>query len=152
MCAVIVGYNGFFVPEAEPVTIIQSEQTNNENSLTSDDEISTSKVLSDSNASNNANDDKVIDKNSEEKSKSVLSNNVSDENRTSKYKSNLVNINTATESELSDNLKGIGNVMAKRIVEYRDKNGGFSSIEEIKNVKGIGEKLFDKIKDYITVK
>ena len=62
-----------------------------------------------------------------------------------------ININTATEDELKDNLDGVGSAIAKRIVEYRDYNGGFSSVDEIKNVSGIGDKMFEKIKDSICV-
>ena len=63
---------------------------------------------------------------------------------------NLVNINTATQSEL-ETLTGIGEVKAKAIIEYRSSNGNFTSIEEIMNVSGIGDAVFAKIKDYITV-
>lgn len=61
----------------------------------------------------------------------------------------LININTATAEELQQ-LNGIGPVIAERIVEYA-QTLGFKSIEEIKNVKGIGEKKFEAIKDKITV-
>ncbi len=61
------------------------------------------------------------------------------------------NINTATEEELDENLPGIGPVIAKRIVEYRETYGAFATIEEIQEVSGIGEKLFDRIKGSITV-
>lgn len=60
-----------------------------------------------------------------------------------------VNINTASESEL-DSLPGIGEVTAKKIIDYRNENGKFSTIEDIKNVKGIGDNKFDDIKDSIT--
>ncbi len=63
--------------------------------------------------------------------------------------SKLININTASSNEL-DSLPGIGPVYAERIVEYR-KRTLFRSVEEIKNIEGIGEKTFEKIKDYITV-
>lgn len=62
----------------------------------------------------------------------------------------LVNINTADESKLSS-LEGIGQSKAKAIIEYRTKNGKFKTIEDIKNVSGIGESAYNKIKDYITV-
>ena len=42
--------------------------------------------------------------------------------------------------------------MAKRIIEYRETNGGFYSIEELMNIKGIGEKRFEKLKNSVTVK
>ena len=62
----------------------------------------------------------------------------------------VININTATLSELQ-NINGIGEVKAQSIIDYREKNGGFKSIEEIKNVDGIGSKTFEKIKDQISI-
>lgn len=62
----------------------------------------------------------------------------------------LININTADEKELQS-IRGVGPVIAGRIVEYRTQNGAFNSIEEIKKVRGIGEKTFEKMKDSITV-
>lgn len=64
-------------------------------------------------------------------------------------KSNLVNINTATVAELTT-VSGIGESRALAIIAYREKNGNFSSIEEIKKVDGIKDGLFSKIKDKIT--
>lgn len=63
---------------------------------------------------------------------------------------NKMNINTATAKEL-DALPGIGPAMAKRIEEYRSQKGPFTSVEGIKGVKGIGDGLFKKIKDKITI-
>lgn len=64
--------------------------------------------------------------------------------------SGKVNINTCSKSDLVG-LPGIGDVIADRIIEYRSTNK-FSTIEDIKNVSGIGEKKFESIKDLITVK
>ena len=61
------------------------------------------------------------------------------------------NINKANEEELL-NLPGIGTELASRIVTYRQQNGKFSSIEEIKNVSGIGDSKYEKIKDLISIK
>ena len=62
----------------------------------------------------------------------------------------LVNINTASVQELTT-LTGIGESRAQAIVEYREANGFFKSIDGIKNVTGIKDGLFEKIKDKITV-
>ena len=61
-----------------------------------------------------------------------------------------VNINTATVKEL-DSLPGIGPTMAKRIDEYRQSKGAFTSIEDIKHVKGISDGVFKKLRDKITI-
>ncbi|GAW92392.1 helix-hairpin-helix domain-containing protein [Calderihabitans maritimus] len=65
--------------------------------------------------------------------------------------SRKININTAGVEEL-DQLPGIGKVYAQRIVDYREENGKFQSIEDIQKVSGIGPATFAKIKDLITVK
>lgn len=61
-----------------------------------------------------------------------------------------ININTADINKLTE-LDGIGESKAKTIIEYRTTNGLFKNIEDIKNISGIGESLYNKIKDKITV-
>lgn len=61
-----------------------------------------------------------------------------------------ININTATIDELKT-LPGIGESKAKNIINYRDKNGNFTNTEELKEVEGIGNSIYDQIKDYITI-
>jgi len=68
----------------------------------------------------------------------------------SENNSDLININTATSEELQK-LPRVGPATAKNIIEYREKNGGFKNIDEIKNVPRIGEKTFEKFKDKIKV-
>ncbi len=61
-----------------------------------------------------------------------------------------VNINTAGVDELVT-LPGIGKAYAERIVEYRQKNGPFKKVEDVLNVRGIGEKTFERIRDRLTI-
>ena len=62
-----------------------------------------------------------------------------------------VNINTASAATLADCLSGIGTSKAQNIIKYREDHGGFKSIEEIQEVRGIGPKTFEKLKDQITI-
>lgn len=62
----------------------------------------------------------------------------------------IVNINTATQTEL-ETLPGIGPSLALKIINYRKQNGKFSSIDEIKNVSGIGDSKFNDLKPYISI-
>lgn len=62
----------------------------------------------------------------------------------------LISINQATLKELMT-LPGIGEAKAKNIIEYRTTNGEFTNIEDIKNVTGIGDAIYDQIKSYITI-
>ena len=73
-----------------------------------------------------------------------------DKNESTDTPSGKVNINTAS-SETLQTLDGIGEAKAKAIIEYRDKNGDFKNIEDIKNVSGIGDSIYEKIKNNITV-
>lgn len=67
------------------------------------------------------------------------------------YSEEKIDLNNATDKELK-RLPGVGNEIARRIIEYRELKGGFKSVEELKNIKGIGEKRFNSIKDLIVIK
>lgn len=73
------------------------------------------------------------------------------ENQQGDDKQSSININTATVEELTE-LPGIGEATANKIIEYRKQNGKFETIEELKNVAGIGNSKFENIKDKIKVK
>lgn len=63
----------------------------------------------------------------------------------------LIDINTASAAEL-ESLPGIGPTLAGRIVRYRDEEGPFSTVEELMNVQGIGERTLDRVRGLITVR
>lgn len=96
--------------------------------------------------------DEVIDTN-KVNDENEINNNIESEptsQEKEKIDTNKIDINTATLSEL-DSLPGFGEVTAQKIIEYRDENSKFNSIEEIKNIKGIGDKKFNNVKEYICV-
>jgi competence protein ComEA len=61
-----------------------------------------------------------------------------------------INLNTATAQQL-ETIPGVGAKMAERIIDYRQKNGGFKKVEDLMNISGVGEKSFLKMKPLITV-
>lgn len=77
-------------------------------------------------------------------------NNFLEDGRKSRNNSGKVNINEASKEELKS-VPGIGDVTAQKIIEYRESNNGFNSVEDIKKVDRIGEKTFEKLKDKIDV-
>jgi competence protein ComEA len=66
-----------------------------------------------------------------------------------KAKAALVDVNTASAAEL-EKLPGVGPALAKRIVEFRDKNGPFQNVDELLKVQGIGEKSLARFRDLVT--
>lgn len=90
---------------------------------------------------NEQNSEELIDNESNEIRKEATQNEDSN---------NLININTATSEELQ-RLPGIGEAKANKIIEYRNATGSFNTIDDIKNVSGISDNLFEKIKDLIIV-
>ena len=84
----------------------------------------------------------------EEETNTSNNESVKEESKTEEI--SIVNINTASIEEL-DSLPGIGSSKAQNIIDYRNINGKFGSIEEILNVNGIGTAIYEQIKTYITV-
>ena len=75
---------------------------------------------------------------------------VSSHSVSSSVQNDMVNINNANTQQLQT-LKGVGPAMAQKIIDYRNENGPFKTIDDLKNVSGIGEKTFDKLKEKISV-
>ena len=88
---------------------------------------------------------------SDTSSSSIIDNSYNISNNTGSTKSTKININKATEAEL-ETIPGIGPSTALKIITYRNENGKFKSIEDIKNISGIGNAKYEKLKDYITIK
>lgn len=128
VCAVVIGYNAFYVPDA---AVAWARESSVPGAAPSGGEytprpVSPSAVPPASSAA-------------ETKERSAAP-----------EKGGKIDINSATAGELSDGLPGIGETLAERIVAYRERNGPFRSIEEIGNVEGIGEKKYEAIRDLIT--
>ena len=82
---------------------------------------------------------------------SISQSSISLNRNTNNITNNKININTATQTQL-ETIPWIGPSTALKIINYRKENGNFSSIEDIKNVSGIGENKYEKIKNYISIK
>ena len=93
--------------------------------------------------------DQVEDIEDDELASQNASNEVIQQNDDQKS-TNLININTASQEKLEE-LPGIGSSIATKIITYREKNGKFKNIEDIKNVSGIGDAKYDTIKNYICI-
>ena len=81
----------------------------------------------------------------------IINNSSNVSSNTASSKSTKININKATQAEL-ETIPGIGPSTALKIVTYRNENGKFKSIEDVKNVSGIGDSKYEKMKDYIAIK
>lgn len=85
-----------------------------------------------------------------DKKQSVVTNTKTEGNEINTSSNNKISINTASKEELM-NLTGIGEAKADNIINYRIEHGNFKDINELKNVNGIGESIFSKIKDNIVL-
>ena len=121
---------------------VASKTTTSSSSNQKTQEVKSNEQTTKINANNDNQEVKVEDYNNETANELYLPEN--DEN------TSLVNINTAS-SEALQTLPSIGEAKADKIIAYREENGLFKTIEDIKNVSGIGDSLYEKIKDYITV-
>ncbi|PTH23777.1 hypothetical protein BU600_07100 [Staphylococcus arlettae] len=82
--------------------------------------------------------------------KGEITTNIATQFKTDKSNQQQVNLNTATEEELK-NVNGIGPAKAQAIIEYRTNNGPFESVEQLKEIRGIGDKTFERLQSEFTV-
>ncbi len=75
---------------------------------------------------------------------------IADENLRKLADGETINLNSATKEELM-RIDGIGEVLATRVIGYREKIGVFRDVNQIKNVEGIGDKMFESIKKYLSI-
>ncbi len=126
------------VKEKTPLEYTASSLPNKNNSSSSSNNSSNSNNSGNSNNSNNS-------------SNNSNNSNNSSNNNSKKSNNGIININTASKEELMT-LSGIGEAKAKSIIDYRETHNGFKSIEEIKNIVGIKDSIYNKVKDSISVK
>lgn len=140
LCVAVSLLGAWDAPELSPVGIIYSSTTGLSGAVSSYDTADIT-VSSADTAVSTATTSKEIQKTKETQET---------KEKTEYSHTQIVNINTADQKQL-EALPGIGQVIAARIIEYRETHGGFDTIEEIKNVSGIGEKRFADIQNLITV-
>ncbi len=141
LCAVIIGYNAFYVPEAdllEPVAVADPSSAESAPAEKSGEAYVPAPAGSRAETSAAPVPSKPA--------APVLSSR-SPEGETK----GKINLNTATARELSDGLDGIGEALAARIVAYREQHGAFRAVDELKNVPGIGDKKLEAIRGSVTV-
>ena len=154
LCASVVFHSMFYVKEPDIPAVVRID-TNSED-LNCED-----KIEEDSEKNQNCSRKKLEQKNSKNKEE-VSKDQKNSENKDSENEDEInqdqeeqnskkININTATEEELAGNLPGVGKSTAKLIVDKREELGGFSDIAQLKSVKGIGKKKFEKIENFICV-
>ena len=142
LCAVIIGYNAFYVPDASMTELRISEDSSSSASGAVSGEEYVPKSVS-SRSSGTAASLPV--------SSTAAARPSSAFGKASSLPPGKINLNTATVQQLSDGLKGVGDALAQRIVAYREQHGKFQSVDELKNVSGIGEKKLEEIRGSVTV-
>ena len=141
LCAVIIGYNAFYVPDASMAELRVSADSSSTSPGASSGEAYVPKSVS-SGSSGPA---------TSFPASSAAARPSSASGKTSALPSGKINLNTATAQQLSDGLKGVGDALAQRIIAYREQHGKFRSVDELKNVSGIGEKKLEAIRGSVTV-
>lgn len=155
LCAAVIGYNAFFVPEISLPTVIYVENPSSQAAPEKKDALSVA-------VSQNSVSGDAIEESSEstpaedapatgpDEVDSAATTQQSETSAQTAPQSGRININTSSVEELCT-LPGVGEATAAKIIEYREQNGGFVSIEELMEVSGIGEKKFEAVKDSICV-
>lgn len=151
LCAVIVGYNAFYVPDASVSELTVSVDPSSSSAVSSSEEYTASSIPPAVSSGVLPGGAVLSSVSPAEHSSSVPSTSNTPKQATGKTTGGKININTASAQQLSDGLSGIGETIAQRIVAYREQHGPFKSIDGLKNVNGIGDKKFADIRAFVTV-
>ena len=139
LCAVIIGYNAFYVPDASMAELrVSVDSSSNMPGASSGEEYVPKSVSSSAGLTVSHPASSAAARPSSASGKTSMP-------------TGKINLNTATAQQLSDGLKGVGDALAQRIVAYREQHGKFRSVDELKNVSGIGEKKLEAIRGSVTV-
>lgn len=142
LCAVIIGYNAFYVPDASMAELrVSADSSSSASGAVSGEEYVPKSVSSGSSGTAAS---LPVSSTAAARPSSAFGN-------ASSLLPGKININTATVQQLSDGLKGVGDALAQRIVAYREQHGKFRSVDELKNVSGIGDKKLEAIRGSVTV-
>ena len=142
LCAVIIGYNAFYVPDASMAEIRVTVDSTPAAVSSASGEAYVPKSVSSAPA---------VSFPDSRAASAALPATASTSGKASELPAGKINLNTATVQQLSDGLKGVGNALAQRIVDYREQHGKFRSVDELKNVSGIGDKKLEAIRGSVTV-
>ena len=143
LCAVLVGYNAFYVPDA---SLSGPAVTVDPSSAGGSEEYTASSIPPASASSGVPTGAAFSSTPPSSRSSSAPVSRAS-----SQAPAGKIDINTASAQQMSDGLPGIGDTIAQRIVAYREQHGPFKNIDGLKNVDGIGDKKFAAIRGAVTV-
>lgn len=146
--AVIIGYNAFYVPDAE---LLEPAAAADFSSATAAAPEKGGEAYVPAPVSQAASPSRAPASSAAEKTSAPRTSSAGAPAGSAGGTAGKINLNTATARQLSDGLDGIGDALAARIVAYREQHGGFKTVDELKNVSGIGDKKLEALRGSVTV-